>query len=220
MTVLSSPIESVLQRASTALRERPDALLLKADGPDRPDLILIDRRAGIYAIEFEPHGAALDDRAPFVRLNRKRAELRETLGDLGSRGVGAAVVLGAVKGRLLGTPAAANRPVLARQDLDDPTWPDLLPGRPIDQLTFQAIVDRLAPSIVFTGHGRVGAVDPGATDRARVRIQLDVIQAATALGPVEDVALVSGPPGSGKRCCSRLELGTWPRRTRSGKSRW
>ena len=194
----ASPAESLLRRAVASLSGRPDALLISADGPDRPDLILIDRWAGMYAIEVEPHGVTIEDRTPFVRLNRKRAELRETLGALASPGVGAAVVLGAAEGRLLCTATTANNTVLATEDLDDPAWPDLLPARPIDQPMFQAIVDRLVPAVVFTRHGRAGAADPGATDREGVRIQLDAAQAATALGPVEDVAVITGPPGSGK----------------------
>jgi hypothetical protein len=193
----ASPAESLLRRAVVSLRGRPDALLISADGHERPDLILIDRWAGMYAIEFEPNGNTIEDRAPFVRLNRKRAELRETLGDLASSGVGAVVVLGAAKGRFLGT-QTANHTALAIEDLDDPTWPDLLPARPIDEPTFQAIVDRVAPAVVFTRRGREGAADPGAIDREGFRIQLDAAQAATALGPVEDVAVITGPPGSGK----------------------
>ena len=193
----ASPAESLLRRAVVSLRGRPDALLISADGHERPDLILIDRWAGMYAIEFEPNGNTIEDRAPFVRLNRKRAELRETLGDLASSGVGAVVVLGAAKGRFLGT-QTANHTALAIEDLDDPTWPDLLPARPIDEPTFQAIVDRVAPAVVFTRRGREGAADPGAIDREGFRIQLDAAPAATALGPVEDVAVITGPPGSGK----------------------
>ena len=193
----ASPAESLLRRAVASLSGRPDALLISADGHERPDLILIDRWAGMYAIEFEPNGNMIEDRAPFVRLNRKRAELRETLGDLASSGVGAVVVLGAAKGRFLGT-QTANHTALAIEDLDDPTWPDLLPARPIDEPTFQAIVDRVAPAVVFTRRGREGAADPGAIDREGFRIQLDAAPAATALGPVEDVAVITGPPGSGK----------------------
>lgn len=146
----ASLVESLLHRATTALRTRPDALLISADGPDRPDLILVDRRAGIYAIEFEPHGATVDDRAPFVRLNRKRSGLREALGELADAGVGAAVVLGAVQGRLLDSATAATNTALAVADLDDPVWPDLLPARPLDDVAFRGIVDRLAPAVVFT----------------------------------------------------------------------
>jgi len=193
----ASSVEALLHRAITALGARSDSLVLGADGPDRPDLLLIDRRAGMYAIEFEPHGTTAEDRTPFVRLNRKRAELRQTLGELATAGVGAAVVLGAAEGRLLNTTTTHNT-VLATEDLDDPAWPDLLPARPIDQATFEAIVDRLAPAVVFTRRGRAGAADPGSTEREVVRIQLDAAQAGTALGPVEDVAAITGPPGSGK----------------------
>ena len=51
---------------------------------------------------------------------------------------------------------------------------------------------------MFTSNARTGAVDSGAAARAATRLQLDAAQAATALAPITDVALVTGPPGSGK----------------------
>jgi superfamily I DNA/RNA helicase len=133
---------------------------------------------------------------PFVRLNRKRAELRDTLGDLAAAGVGAVVVLGSAKGHPVST--ATGSSVLAGSELDDPAWPDCLPARPLDEMTFRAVVERLAPSVVFTRHGRTTTADPGAVARTDARIQLDAAQAVAALAPVDDVAVITGPPGSGK----------------------
>ncbi|MFD7652854.1 3'-5' exonuclease [Actinosynnema sp. NPDC059797] len=191
-----SAAEDLLRRAVSSLRGRQDALLLAADGPDRPDLVLVDRRVGLYAIEVEPHGYSAEDRAPFVRLNRKRAELRDALGDLAATGVGAAVVLGAVTGRSVST--APGSLVLTGSDFDDPAWPDRLPARPLDEVAFRAVVEQLAPSVVFTRHGRTTTADPGSSSRTDARIQLDGAQAAAALAPVDDIAVVTGPPGSGK----------------------
>jgi len=189
-----SSVEDLLHRAMQSIRHRDGAVLLAADGPDRPDLILLDRTVGLYAIEVEPHGCSPEDRAPFVRLNRKRAELRESLGDLVGTGVGAAVVLGATRT----VSDAGGSPILTAADLDDPTWPDRLPARTLEDAAFDALVDRLAPSVVFTRHGRSTTTDTGAVARAASRIQLDAMQAATAWTPIDDVAVVTGPPGSGK----------------------
>lgn len=193
-----SPFERALLTAVTVLRSREGALVLPSDGPDRPDMILIDRRAGLHTLEFEMAGSSADDRAPFVRLNRKRAELRESLGELADHGIGGAVVLGSVRGRLLGTEAAAGRAVLSVADLQDPEWPDRLPSRPLDDEVFHALSDLLAPAAVFTGHRRLGTVDPGQAHREQTRVQLDAWQASTALGTIEDVLMLEGPPGSGK----------------------
>ena len=192
-------IDPVFTEAAAAVSGREGTVLLVADGPDRPDLLLIDRMAGLYAIDLDPNGTSPDDRQPWVSINRKRAELRESLTGLGPPAVGAAVVLGAAAGRLLDPDQPhAKRIVLSRQDLTDPAWPDHLPRRPIPDAEFTAIVDRLAPSVVFSKSGRTGATDPGAADRAAARFQLDTSQAVTALAPISDVAVATGPPGSGK----------------------
>lgn len=194
-----TPIDPVLTQAAAAISGRPGTVLVAADGPDRPDLVLIDRQAGLYAIDFVPDGTAPDDRRPWVALNRKRAELRETLRGLGEPAVGAAVVLGAVNGRLIDpSRPPANRIVLSREDITDLDWPDHLPRQAIADADFAAIVDHLAPSVVFSRQARIGATDPGAADRAAARIQLDAAQAVAALAPISDIAVVTGPPGSGK----------------------
>ncbi|MEX5710488.1 3'-5' exonuclease [Parafrankia sp. FMc6] len=199
------PIASLVAQAASAISGRPGTVLVVADGPDRPDLLLIDQRAGLYAIDINPVGTTPDDRRPWVALNRKRAELRETLSGLGEPAVGAAIVLGAVNGRLLDSSrpltdraVPTGRTVLSPLDITDPGWPDRLPQRAITDADFSAIVDHLAPSVVFSAQARPGAVDPGAASRAATRIQLDAAQAATALAPISDVAVVTGPPGSGK----------------------
>lgn len=192
-------IDPVLTEAASVLSGREGAVLVLTDGPDRPDLVLIDRRAGLYAIDLDPEGTSPDDRRPWVALNRKRAELRVTLSGLGDPSVGAAVVLGTAPGRLLDpTRPSTGRVVLSRTDITEQNWPDNLPRRPIADADFAAVVDRLVPSVVFTSNARTGALDPGAADRAATRFLLDAAQAATALAPIADIALVTGPPGSGK----------------------
>jgi superfamily I DNA/RNA helicase len=50
----------------------------------------------------------------------------------------------------------------------------------------------------FVARQRLGARDEGAEERAEHRFALDAAQAVTAQRHVEDVLVVSGPPGSGK----------------------
>jgi UvrD-like helicase family protein/AAA domain-containing protein len=194
-----APIDPMVTEAAAALAGREGTVLVLSDGPDRPDLVLVDRHAGVYAIDLDPDGTTPEERRPWIALNRKRAELRETLAGFGDPQVGAAVVLGKAPGRLLeNVPPSAGRVVLSRQDITVSDWPDHLPRRAVDDADFTAIVDRLAPSAVFTEHSRAGAADPGTTERAATRLLLDAAQAVTALAPIADIALVTGPPGSGK----------------------
>jgi hypothetical protein len=85
-----SNTEYLLRRKVEAIRASEGAVVLTADGPGRPDPILVGRRAGRDAMAVELHGSSIDDRAPLVWLNRKRAELRESVGGLAAAGVGAA----------------------------------------------------------------------------------------------------------------------------------
>lgn len=174
--------DSMVGRAAEVLRDRPGAVLVRADGPDRPDATLIDRRAGLVAIDVDLDAIA-GDRAPFVAQNRKRAELRELVGDLAT--VGTALVLAATV-----EDAASTTTVLRPSDLTDPGWPDRLPLRPLDDATHRALVDRLAPAVVFARRASLSL-------EAR-RLQLDAAQVAVAMEPVADVAVITGPPGSGK----------------------
>jgi hypothetical protein len=165
-------IDPVLTEAAPEPSGREGTVLALTDGPDRPDLVLIDWRAGLYAIDLDPDGTTPDDRRPWVALNRKRA--------------------------LDPTRPSMGRVVLSRTDFTEQDWPNNLPRRAMADADFVAVVDQLVPSVVFTSNARTRAVGPGAAARAATRLQLDVAQAATASAPIANVALVTGPLGSGK----------------------
>lgn len=191
-----STIDPLVMDAASAISGRPDSVALIAEGPDRPDLLLIDRRIGLFAIDVAPAGTAPDERGPWVALNRKRAELRETLSRTGDFTIGVAVVFDSAAARSAGP--AARRTVLSPADVTAAQWPDRLPAAPLGADEFDAIVEKLAPSVVFGAGARTGAADPQAAQRAAHRITLDAAQSAIALGPIDEVSLVTGPPGSGK----------------------
>ncbi|OXR40745.1 DNA helicase II [Nocardia cerradoensis] len=148
-------------------------------------------------MDIAPAGVSPDDRQPWVALNRKRAELRETLSTVDSPAVSIAVVFDSAADTR-GAPRAPGRIVLSPSDIAGRDWPDRLPKAPLSDDAFATITDLLAPSVVFGKAARMGAVDPEARGRAAHRLILDAAQSAIATAPIADVSVVAGPPGSGK----------------------
>ncbi|MFD3593190.1 3'-5' exonuclease [Nocardia sp. NPDC058640] len=189
---------SLLMRATSAIAGRPDVVAVIGDGADRPDLLVIDKRAGLYAIDIAPSETMAQDREPWMRLNRKRAELREVLQSLGAPRVNVALAFVGAAPAAAQSGSGPSRIMLGANDFATADWLDRLPQAPLSDADFAAIVDRLAPAVVFTSHARTGATDPQAADRAAKRLILDAAQSAIALAPITGVAVVAGPPGSGK----------------------
>jgi hypothetical protein len=166
-----------------------------ADGEDRPDLLVLDPTRGVIAIEIEPHGADPDDANPFIRLNRKLAELQESV-VMPSRPTRVAV-LGELESGTAGQ-APAGRVIVGRSDLVGGRWLSRLPTGSADLGELADLRAALTPELVFTTSTRRGARDEGADEREALRFQLDAEQSAVAMRPVADVLVVGGPPGSGK----------------------
>jgi hypothetical protein len=186
--------DSLLHRLTAFLD--PDAMAIPADDGDRPDLILVDRRIGVLLIDIDNEAVDPAMREPFVRLNRKVAELREAVPALETVRANRLVLFSRVPQRLL--PASARPTAMSSADLEAGDWLAHLPPRPLTADQFDAIRAMLAAPVVFDVRARRGVSDPGRSTRHEIRIALDAQQARAAIGPVDDILVVSGPPGSGK----------------------
>jgi hypothetical protein len=68
------PREMLLRQLTQNLPS--DALVLCADGDDRPDLIVVDSTYGLVVVDIDTTGCPPSAREPFSRLNRRVTDLR------------------------------------------------------------------------------------------------------------------------------------------------
>ena len=83
-------------------------------------------------------------------------------------------------------------------DLERDDWLNQLDARELEPADLEALRSALAPTLAFTLRARRGLSDPGRPLRREQQLTLDAQQAVAATRPVDDVLVLSGPPGSGK----------------------
>ena len=137
-------------------------------------------------------------REPFVRLNRKIADLRQVTPVVERLRPHRLVLFGGYHEELISRPRAPGARAISPVDLEAGDWLNHLEARPVAAEDLEVVRSALVPTLVFNVRSRRGASDPGKSARRQRRTLLDARQAAAAAAPVEDVLLISGPPGGGK----------------------
>ena len=201
-----------------ASRVAAGAALVPADSTDRPDLVLVDPKHGVVAVEIADSSDPLD-REPYRRLNRKVKEMvratpctrggsdpqscpveresrapprRTRLGRLRDQGhwswrsTRRNVARCAGRGRRSCRGADSKGSRCREERVED---------RFRRRRHWRCLVAR---AFVFEARPRKGAEDEGKAQRAALRFQLDAQQAGIAMRPIQDVLVLTGPPGSGK----------------------
>ncbi|MFI6500292.1 3'-5' exonuclease [Nonomuraea typhae] len=194
--ILQSPTESALTRLLRGVDHR--AFTLQADAPDRPDLIIVDRTYGLIAIDIDTSNGDPAVRDVHVRLNRKVAELSQSIPLPDGLRIHRVVIFCTSSGDLMSAASFAVPPTRDLRPLDAESWPITLEQRPLPEPEFDGIRAALVPAFVFDVRARRGTQDPSRPSRDRLRIILDTEQAKAAACRVEEVLAISGPPGSGK----------------------
>ncbi|MFD2028421.1 3'-5' exonuclease [Promicromonospora aerolata] len=170
---------------------------MRLDGDGEPSFVVLHPRIGLVAVDIDVTDAAVGDPAPFLRLNEKVHTLRQTLR------IDAATPIGRVvlhSKHLLAEPARGigGRTSISSKQLANSAWLTSLNPQPLaDELAAQ-IAGLLEPTFTFTTTFRSSSHDAGAGEREELRVTLDGQQAAIAQRDDLDVALIHGPPGSGK----------------------
>lgn len=201
-----NPTQQLL--SSLSARTTAGATIVTADGDDRPDVLLIDPEHGLCAFDIDATSHDPDDRDAYRRLNRKVRELMSTTPNLSAAAVRRFVYFPSID-RPLATAASKRQQsatvAVSPQDLIHPDWIEialeLRPPRPIeavDRPTADTLAAALTASFLFTSRARKGAKDEGAAARQALRFSLDAQQQDVAIRDIPDVAVLSGPPGSGK----------------------
>jgi superfamily I DNA/RNA helicase len=101
-------------------------------------------------------------------------------------------------GALIPPPGSGPTRALGLADIERGHWLERLEPRPPEPADLDALRSALAPTLVFRVRSRRGVSDPGRLERRKQQVALDAQQSAAATIPVDDVLLLSGPPGSGK----------------------
>ncbi|MCL3862942.1 3'-5' exonuclease [Actinotalea sp. K2] len=159
--------------------------VFRGDSDTRPHLLGLHQQKGLLAIEVARDGAA-----GRIELNRRISNLRQDIPAVADVSIGRRVI------QETGVPTADG--VLSVEEAVGADWLDLLPSKPLDADVARELVSRLAPLITFDTVSRGPLSDQGAGARAAARVTLDEEQAAVAVRAVDEVLLVTGPPGSGK----------------------
>lgn len=164
---------------------------------EEPSLVLLHPEVGLVAVDVDEANAAVDDQAPFLSLNEKIHTLRRTLRIDTATPIGRVVLY---SGHLFDEPICGigGRTGISSKQLVDLAWLTCLKAQPLEDEVSAHIVELLEPTFTFTTTFRRSARDEGAEEREQLRVTLDAKQAAIAQRDDLDVALVQGPPGSGK----------------------
>lgn len=88
--------------------------------------------------------------------------------------------------------------VVRRNSVSTADWPSQLRQTRVSKTVLNSLREKFNPAFVFKVVRWEGAEDPNLARRREVQIRLDEEQARIAALPIEDVLLLSGPPGSGK----------------------
>jgi hypothetical protein len=175
-----------------------DALALCADGKDRPDLIVADPTYGLIVIDIDTATSDPTAHDPFLKLNRKVADLRLTVPVVEHFRPHRLVLFSSYPGELVSPSQSGTPRALGLADIEQGDWLKRLEPRTPEPADLEALRSALAPTLVFRIRSRSGTSDPGRADRRQWQVALDAQQGAAATIPVTDVLVLSGPPGSGK----------------------
>jgi UvrD-like helicase C-terminal domain/AAA domain len=188
--------ETLLRQLAQSLPA--ESLTIFASDSSRPDVIVTDETYGVIVIDIDTAGHDATSREPIARLNQKVANLRTEISAVEGVRPHRLVLYGAHQDSLIDPTGGTAPRALGLADIERGDWLEQLESRPLDPADLSELRSALAPALCFEIHARRGVVDPGQSERRQHQIMLDAQQAAAATAPVDDVLMLTGPPGSGK----------------------
>ena len=174
-----------------------DARAIRLNNDSEPNVVLLHPEVGLLVMDIDNSDTGFETQMPFLRLNERVHSLRQTLQLDGATPIGRVVLH---TRQLLTEPAIGigGRISISPALLSDSTWVSQARARPLDEQLVARIRGLLEPTFTFSTVFRAGSHDQGAAERDQLRVTLDAQQAAIAQRRDLDLALVQGPPGSGK----------------------
>jgi len=165
-----------------------DVAVFESEDFGKPKFLILIRSHGLVALELDQE--AKGD-STLKALNGKIDSLCAELPEL------EAVKIHRVVIRDLAEPGD-SRFYLNRSELESSGWLSRLNGSSIEQSLFEGLKFALTPDAIVRIPSRSPVLDDGLSERMMKRIQLDTVQASTALRAVKRALVVTGPAGSGK----------------------
>lgn len=150
-----------------------------------PAIVAAHKDHGLLAVDV----VASSDGA-LIELNRRVTRLRNGIPEINRIPILRLVVAADVD--------SSSQTLWSTADARNGRLLSALPSRTLDDSVLQALEAYFAPHASITVPRRVPMEDVGAADRAEQRLVLDARQSAIATQNVEDVMIITGPPGSGK----------------------
>lgn len=197
MKAATEPLrETLLRQLAQSLP--PESLTVFSSDSSRPDIIVTDEIYGLIVIDVDTAGHEPTSRGPIARLNHKVADLRAEISAVEGVRPHRLVLYSAHQDSLIDPTESTAPRALGLADIERGDWLKQLQSRPLDPADLNELRSALAPALCFGIRARRGVADPGQVERRQHQIMLDAQQAAAATVPVDDVLLLTGPPGSGK----------------------
>ena len=182
---MSSASESTLEAAIGRQLEAAGFQVFKPGSEELPALVAAHPTLGLAAFDIaaEADGAG-------VALNRRVARLRHRVPELSRVRTHRLVVACDA--------STSNGDVITPGDAASGAFLCQLPERQLHGAVIDALTTYFSPRMAIAVPRRLRMTDDEASVRAEARVLLDTEQSAIAQREVEDVLLITGPPGSGK----------------------
>jgi hypothetical protein len=159
-----------------------------------PSVIIIHPSFGLICVEV---GLSSEDSLTVrARLNQKIDDLQQSLNGEQRPPIWRISVITNQQSdfEMIGTTALTVR----RSSVNSADWPSQIKPTRVSKTLLKSLVERFNPAFAFKVARWEGADDPTLARRREIQIRLDEEQSRIAALPIEDLLVLSGPPGSGK----------------------
>lgn len=187
-------LTEIIDVVSRRLGASDETSVISRAGDDLPSVMFVHEKIGLVCVEVGEESE--DTVAVRTRLNSKVSDLRGSVSKPEQLPLWRIAI---VKSHSKPYEVIGETSIAVRSDsLDTPEWAShIRTGKP-STAALKEVRNKFRPANTFSVHRWVGAEDPKRAARTEVRVRLDEQQAKIAAKKVDDVMLLSGPPGSGK----------------------
>ena len=187
-------LEDLAEVLSLRLPADKSSITVTRGGDDLPSIMIIHAQLGLICVEVGRDLEAL--MSVRARLNIKVDNLKESVSSFEKLPLWRISIVESQEApyQTIGKSSLAIR----LSALNSADWPSILHQVKCSGAALKAVRDQLQPAFVFKVTRWTGSDDANLPNRREVQIRLDKQQAQIAATSVDDVALIAGPPGSGK----------------------